>query len=177
MPAVYLVFLLHLTFSMKARSMNTDQTALLGAVWSGSIMFSTCSREATEVHQTSCLFLSQNICSGYLKEPSQWDGSFEHPKHKLKIMVRKYLQFYTETFVYLNNGEQNLTPVILSYFACFFVMCWLPQFISPPKVPFKICIRISPLLNCFPERIYWKSQFWKKIADNFKSIENYPACK
>ena len=27
------------------------------------------------------LFLNQNICCGYSKEPSQWDGSFEHPKH------------------------------------------------------------------------------------------------
>ena len=29
------------------------------------------------------LFLNQNICCGYSKEPSQW-GSFEHPKHMLK---------------------------------------------------------------------------------------------
>ena len=27
------------------------------------------------------LFLNQNICCEYSKEPSQWDGSFEHPKH------------------------------------------------------------------------------------------------
>ena len=26
-------------------------------------------------------FLTQNICCGYSKEPSQWDSSFEHPKH------------------------------------------------------------------------------------------------
>ena len=32
------------------------------------------------------LFLSQNICCGYSKEPSQWDGSFEHPKHMFKLM-------------------------------------------------------------------------------------------
>ena len=25
------------------------------------------------------LFLNQNICCGYLKEPSQWDGSFQYP--------------------------------------------------------------------------------------------------
>ena len=35
------------------------------------------------------LFLNQNICCGYSKEPSQWDGSFEHPKHKLKLMGKK----------------------------------------------------------------------------------------
>ena len=32
------------------------------------------------------LFLKQNICCGYSKEPSRWDGSFEHPKHKFKLM-------------------------------------------------------------------------------------------
>ena len=30
------------------------------------------------------LFLIQNICCGYSKEPSQGDGSFEHPKHMFK---------------------------------------------------------------------------------------------
>ena len=32
------------------------------------------------------LFLNQNICCGYSKEPSQCDGSFEHPKHMFKLM-------------------------------------------------------------------------------------------
>ena len=27
-----------------------------------------------------------------------------------------------------------------------------------------------------PERIFWKSQFWKKSADDKKSMKNYPAC-
>ena len=34
-------------------------------------------------------FLNQNICCGYSKEPSQWDGSFEHPKHIFKLMDKK----------------------------------------------------------------------------------------
>ena len=33
--------------------------------------------------------LNQIICCGYSKEPSQWDNSFEHPKHMLKLMGRK----------------------------------------------------------------------------------------
>ena len=37
------------------------------------------------------LFLNQNICCGYSKEPSHRDGSFEHPKHKLKLMVKKII--------------------------------------------------------------------------------------
>ena len=40
--------------------------------------------------KTILLFLNQNICCGYSKEePSQWDGSFEHPKHLLKLMGKK----------------------------------------------------------------------------------------
>ena len=35
------------------------------------------------------LFLNQNIRCGYSKEPSQWDGSFERPKHMLKLMGKK----------------------------------------------------------------------------------------
>ena len=27
-----------------------------------------------------------------------------------------------------------------------------------------------------PERIFWKSKFWKKSADDNKSMKNYPAC-
>ena len=35
------------------------------------------------------LFLNQNICCGYSKEPSQWDGSFEHPKHMFKLIGKE----------------------------------------------------------------------------------------
>ena len=34
-------------------------------------------------------FRNQNICCGYSKEPSQWDGSFEHPKHMFKLMAKE----------------------------------------------------------------------------------------
>ena len=32
-----------------------------------------------------------SLCCGYSKEPSQWDGSFEHPKHMIKLMGKKIL--------------------------------------------------------------------------------------
>ena len=49
------------------------------------------------------LFLNQSICCGYSKEPSQWDGSFEHPKHMLKIMDKKIFTLLRwNFFVYLN---------------------------------------------------------------------------
>ena len=41
------------------------------------------------VHQKNIfLFLNQNICCEYSKEPSQRDGSF-NPKHMLKMMGKK----------------------------------------------------------------------------------------
>ena len=35
------------------------------------------------------LFLNQNKCCGYSKEPSHWDGYFEHPKHIFKLRGKK----------------------------------------------------------------------------------------
>ena len=37
------------------------------------------------------LFFNQNICCGYSKEPSLWDGSFEHPKHMFKLMDKEII--------------------------------------------------------------------------------------
>ena len=31
------------------------------------------------------LYLNQNMCCGYSKETSQWDGSFEYPKHMFNL--------------------------------------------------------------------------------------------
>ena len=39
------------------------------------------------------LFLNQNICCGYSKETSQWDGSFEHLKQMLKLMGKEIFRF------------------------------------------------------------------------------------
>ena len=35
------------------------------------------------------LFPNQSLCCGYSKEPSQQDGSFEHPKHMFKLVSKK----------------------------------------------------------------------------------------
>ena len=39
------------------------------------------------------LFINKNISCGYSKEPSQWDGSFEHPKKMFKVMGKKIIRF------------------------------------------------------------------------------------
>ena len=48
------------------------------------------------------LHFDQNICCGYSKELSEWDRSFEHPKHMLKIMGKKISNLMLKIFVYLN---------------------------------------------------------------------------
>ena len=39
------------------------------------------------------LFLNQNICCECSKEPSQWDGSFENPKHMFRLLGKKIIAF------------------------------------------------------------------------------------
>ena len=46
------------------------------------------------------LFLNQNICCGYSKEPSQRDGSFEHPKQMLKLMGKKIFTIIRSKFLF-----------------------------------------------------------------------------
>ena len=45
------------------------------------------------------LFLNQNICCGYSKEPSRWDGSLEHPKQMLKLMDKKIIAILRKIFL------------------------------------------------------------------------------
>ena len=44
------------------------------------------------------LFLNQNICCGYSKEPSQWDGSLCTQNICSNWWIIKYLQFYAQQF-------------------------------------------------------------------------------
>ena len=48
-------------------------------------------------------FSHQNICYGYSKETSQWDGSFELPKHMFKLMGKKIIKIRKYNFLILTN--------------------------------------------------------------------------
>ena len=61
------------------------------------------------------LFLNQNICCGYSKEPSQWDGSFKHPKHMLKIMGKKIFTILRWNFLFILTYEMNEILVLITY--------------------------------------------------------------
>ena len=52
-------------------------------------------------YQKKILFLNQNICWVYLKEPSQWDCSFEHPKQMLNLMGKKILTIKYSNIVFI----------------------------------------------------------------------------
>ena len=45
--------------------------------------------------------LNQNICCGYSKEPSQWDGSFEHQKQNFKQMDKKIITILRSTILFI----------------------------------------------------------------------------
>ena len=61
----------------------TKKTSTGTALWSTGLLIRARNRKII------FLFFSQNIFCGYSKEPSKWDGSFEHPKHMLKMMGKK----------------------------------------------------------------------------------------
>ena len=65
------------------------------------------------------LLLNQNICCGYSKEPSRWDGSCEHLKHMFKLMDKKIITIYAKFFSSL---------ALYCYPLCTWIYChWSPQ--------------------------------------------------
>ena len=42
-----------------------------------------------EIYKFIFLFLNQDICCKYSKEPSHWDGSVEHIKHMFRLIEMK----------------------------------------------------------------------------------------
>ena len=65
------------------------------------------------------LFLNQNICCGYSKEPSQWDGSFEYPKHVKTDGKENIYNFTLTNFV---GTDQNLDLALLDTSPCAFII-------------------------------------------------------
>ena len=47
------------------------------------------------------VYLTQNSCFGYSKEPSQWDGSFEHKKCMLKLLGKKIFTILRSNFAFI----------------------------------------------------------------------------
>ena len=61
------------------------------------------------------LFLVQNISCGFSKEPSQRDGSFEHPKHMLKLMGKKIFTILRSTYVIFRKMKLLWTLLVVMF--------------------------------------------------------------
>ena len=59
------------------------------------------------------LFPNQKICCGYSKEQSQWNNSFEHPKHMLKLVDKKRFTIlaYGKYSIISNTGCLPKRPI------------------------------------------------------------------
>ena len=60
------------------------------------------------------LLLNQNMCCGYSKQPSQRDGSFENPKHNVKLMGKKTIQVHAKKCVLLTDVRQYVVHQVVS---------------------------------------------------------------
>ena len=61
------------------------------------------------------LFFRQNICCRYSEEPSLWDGSFEHPKHMLKLIGKKIFTILRWFLFCLSNPVCHRPPANTNY--------------------------------------------------------------
>ena len=104
------------------------------------------------------LFLNQNICCGYSKEQSQWDCSFKHPKHMLKIMAKKKVTILSWKFyANLQNKQRfrilTFCPAESKYIL--FKKQWksisagfCTAFHLPHREPDKLCISVNCAFKC-----------------------------
>ena len=86
-------------------------------------------------------FLNQNICCGYSKEPSQWDGSFEHPKHMFKLMGNEVNAIFGAQTILIWTYDSLCHRIFLSYSLqsnqltlhdFYFLVQWHPQIFTWP---------------------------------------------
>ena len=109
------------------------------------------------------LFFNQNTCCGYSKEPSRWDGSFEHPKQMLKLIGKKIItilcsnvwciNLYLWEFLKARSADNRLSPDFH-----FGEVCWQP-----------VVTRLFGLLTtgCHQQNVWWQPVVTsKKSADN-----------
>ena len=83
--------------------------------------------------KTIFFILIQNICCGYSKEPSQWDGFLSTQNTCLNWWVRKYLQFYANKISLSGSILMMLIIFQLYFLVCY---CHFHQYIySTKEVP------------------------------------------
>ena len=105
------------------------------------------------------------MCCGYSKELSQWDGSFGHTKHKLKIMGKKIFTILRWNFhlskpvVIQGCMHTGWPPSNIRFFVCFSQLIY-----SPRKFILTIWIPCPGILTLLAEWLdIWnnKSKHWE----------------
>ena len=89
------------------------------------------------------LFVNQNVCSGYSKELSRRDGSFEHPQQMFKLMDKKIIAIVCKLFL-LNWPYEYLPIILLKNCSCQLLIVFFNIFKTNTK-----CVPLWPdqLLN------------------------------
>ena len=96
----------HLYYFMYVSSEGSGETA-----WTSGHQIRVC------IGKLFSLFLIENICCGYSKEPSQWDDSFEHPKHMFKLIGKKIITIlHSKNFLIWTYGCAGLSEWLLLKF-------------------------------------------------------------
>ena len=113
-----------------------------------------------------------NICCGYSKQQSRWDGSFENPKHMLILMDR--ITIFKAKMVYISF--KCLLNSLL-YTECCLLITFANK-LDPDQT--RQNVGPDPDPNCLTLWWYFWKNFWKKLilkklADDKKAC-NYPAC-
>ena len=105
-------------------------------------------------------FLHQNICCGYSKELSQWDGSFENPKHMVKQMGKKIFTILRSTYgVDIMTYQHLLLCRVSRAVDLWNVGCWL----SHNNL---LNWYSKEIINVFPTIVATFVANWKQSADN-----------
>ena len=92
----------------------TFNGTVLSCVWNGSswrqgykFLRHAANRPPDKIAYGKLLFLDQNICCGYSKEPSHCDGSCEHSKHMFKLMDKQIMTIFRWNALYC----QHIKPI------------------------------------------------------------------
>ena len=94
-------------------------------------------------------FSTKHIWCGYLKELSQWDGSFEQPQQMFKLINKKYSQFHAPKFCLssamysLGVHATKLAPEVIEKFHA--KLNWALNF----KLLIKTKISTNKEVSCF----------------------------
>ena len=76
------------------------------------------------------LFFNKNICCGYSKEPSKWDGYFDHQQHMFKLIGKKIKTILLSKFCLTGPMVHPSSLISLSF---------LPEVMLDPWLPMRIC--------------------------------------